>query len=310
MKAIGPVFSRLVFAGLILVSLCGWDFSRHGVPLNEIQSGGPPKDGIPALTHPEFVSADEAEAELLKPTDRVLGLFLDGIAKAYPIKILNWHEIVNDRIGDRPVVVTFCPLCGTGMVFDAIMDGAPGMFGVSGLLYRSDMLMYDHRTESLWSQIRMEAVAGPMTGRKLKLIASTHTTWARWRAAHPETRVLSMRTGFRRDYGRDPYADYQGSPDLMFEVGARNGAYPAKEWVIGVEIGGVAKAYPFSTLSRIQSPVRDRVGPVEVEVSFDRTSRTAAVRDGKGNEIPTVTGFWFAWFAFHPDTKVFAEKSP
>ena len=183
------------------VGSSGFDFSRHSIPLEEIKDGGPGKDGIPAIMKPKFHSAKEAP---LKPQDRVLGLVLNGEAKAYPINILNWHEIVNDRVGGQNVVVTFCPLCGTGMVFDGTIAGKRSTFGVSGYLYQSDMLLYDHKTESLWSQIKREAVTGPMMGQHLTLLPSIHTTWANWRKQFPETRVLSEDTGHRRDYDRDP----------------------------------------------------------------------------------------------------------
>ena len=170
-----------------------FDLTKHSVPLDQIADGGPGKDGIPAILAPRFVSA--GEATFLQDTDRVLGLTQGADAKAYPIKILNWHEIVNDVVGGKPVVVTYCPLCGTGIAFDAAILGQRRSFGVSGLLYQSDLLMYDHQTESLWSQIGMHAVAGPLTGEKLTPVFLEHTTWGEWRAAHPATLVLSTKTG-------------------------------------------------------------------------------------------------------------------
>jgi hypothetical protein len=127
---------------LIWLLLSAFDLSRHSVPVNEIKSGGPPKDGIPAILKPQFVSAQKAGKTFLKASDRVLGVKIKGVAKAYPIKILNWHELVNDRISGKPFIVSFCPLCGTGMVFDAAVGGQKMSFGVSGLLYQSDMLLY------------------------------------------------------------------------------------------------------------------------------------------------------------------------
>ena len=141
------------------IALCGFDTSRHSIPVDDIYDGGPGKDGIPAILHPKFISAEEADQTFLKKSDRILGIVQNGQAKAYPIKILNWHEIVNDRIGGASIVVTYCPLCGTGMVFDTKVNGRELTFGVSGLLYQSDMLLYDHQTESLWSQIKSEAGA-------------------------------------------------------------------------------------------------------------------------------------------------------
>ena len=157
---------KIIILALLCLGLSGWDYSKHSIPLKDIQSGGPPKDGIPAIDDPQFVSAAIADRTFLKNSDRVLTLVLGGKKKAYPIKILNWHEIVNDKLAGRSVVVTFCPLCGTGMVFSRNIAGREMDFGVSGLLYQSDVLLYDRQTESLWSQIKMQAVTGSMTGTR------------------------------------------------------------------------------------------------------------------------------------------------
>lgn len=290
-------------------TLAGFDSSRHSIPLDEIASGGPPKDGIPALLKPKFVSAKEAEEDFLENNDRVLGVVINGQAKAYPIKILNWHEIVNDKVGGRSVAITFCPLCGTGMVFDGTAGGRDVTFGVSGLLYQSDVLLYDHQTESLWSQIKSEAVVGKMTGTKLKLLPSTHTLWRVWKKKHPRSQVLSTDTGYRRNYRIDPYEDYYTSRHIMFEVNSKSDLYHPKQKVIGIEIGGKTKAYSFSELAKGKSLTQDKVGGVSIIVSFDADSETAVIRNESGEELPAVVGFWFAWYAFHPDTEVFTRGS-
>jgi len=295
---------RIVFVSWMFVFLSGFNYSKHSIPVDEIFAGGPAKDGIPALSQPKFVAAKNAK-HYMKDEDRVLGLARNGQAKAYPIKILNWHEIVNDTIGSQAVVVTFCPLCGTGMVFDGKINGKNLTFGVSGLLYQSDMLLYDRKTDSLWSQIKGEAVTGPMTGARLKLLSSTQTTWGTWKKMHPETMVLSQKTGYRRDYDRDPYMGYYTSSRLMFGVKNRNEAYHPKERVIGLELGGEFKAYPFSELAKAKQPVTDQLNGASIKVIFDKQSQTAVIQDSKGKELPSVVGFWFAWFAFHPETKVF-----
>ena len=296
---------KIIILALFCLGLSGWDYSKHSIPLKDIQSGGPPKDGIPAIDNPQFVSAAIADRTFLKNSDRVLTLVLGGKKKAYPIKILNWHEIVNDKLAGRNVVVTFCPLCGTGMVFDRNIAGREMDFGVSGLLYQSDVLLYDRQTESLWSQIKMQAVAGSMTGTRMELLAATHTTWGAWKKKHPETMVLSTKTGYDRNYQRDPYLGYYKSEDIMFGVANTSRRYHPKEQVIGIRIGRFAKAYPFSELSRVKSPVSDRIGKKKIRIHFDEASRTAVIRDEKGKDLPTVVGFWFAWYAFHPKTLVF-----
>ncbi len=298
------MFLRIVLAAGALVLLSGFDTSRHSIPVDEIFAGGPPKDGIPALSQPKFVAVKQAD-NFMKDEDRVLGVARNGRAKAYPIKILNWHEIVNDTIGKQAVVVTFCPLCGTGMVFDGKINGRNLTFGVSGLLYQSDMLLYDRKTDSLWSQIKGKAVTGPLMGARLKLLSSTQTTWREWKKTHPETLVLSQNTGYSRDYDRDPYMGYYTSSRLMFGVKNRNQAYHPKERVLGLELGGKFKAYPFSELAKAKQPVTDKLNGATVTVIFDEPSQTAVIRDSQGQELPSVVGFWFAWFAFHPETKIF-----
>ena len=292
----------------IIVLLCGFDTSRHSIPIDDIYDGGPGKDGIPAILKPKFISAEEADKTLLKKNDRVLGYVHNGQARAYPIKILNWHEIVNDRVGAASIVVTYCPLCGTGMVFDTQVKGRNLTFGVSGLLYQSDMLLYDHQTESLWSQIKSEAVTGNLTGARLKLLPSTHTNWASWKSNHPETQVLSDDTGYRRDYDRDPYMGYETSERLMFGVSTKSRKYHPKEKVIGIELGEVTKAYPFSELKKAGSPVKDALGKTHIHIFYDHKTRTAVIRDENNRELPSVVGFWFAWYVFHPETRVFSAR--
>lgn len=299
----GAVLLAVAWLGLGQRPATAFDLSRHSVPLDQIVDGGPGKDGIPALLSPTFVLA--SGAWFLKEDDRVLGLSVDTEAKAYPVKILNWHELVNDAIGGKPVVVTYCPLCGTGIAFDARADGRRFTFGVSGLLYQSDLLMYDHQTESLWSQIAMQAVAGPLTGTKLTPLFLEHTTWGEWRRAYPHTLVLSVQTGYIRDYERDPYRGYADRRELMFDTTYFDPSYHPKEWVLGVEIDRVAKAYPFAELKKVATPLVDQVGGRRITVHFNARARSASVTTADGTPAPSLMAYWFAWYAFHPDTEVF-----
>jgi hypothetical protein len=288
-------------------TLNSFDLKDSLVPRDEILHGGPGKDGIPAIDAPKFVPASAAS---LAPSDRVLGLARPDIVKAYPVRILNWHEIVNDRFGDEPIVVTYCPLCGTGIAYVAQTKGRVTTFGVSGLLYNSDLLLYDRATQSLWSQITAQAITGPLKGEKLTPVALTHTTWADWRARHPDTLVLSTDTGFHRDYGRDPYAGYASSARIMFPTASASERFHPKEPVLGVELNGSRKAYAFSELAKAlgnhaSGVINDRLGGSAISIRFDREHQTAQAFDGAGRELPAYVAFWFAWSAFYPTAEVF-----
>lgn len=283
--------------------LNGFDLAGAAVPVAAIERGGPPRDGIPAIDRPRFVGADRAP---LADADRVLGVELGGQARAYPVPILNWHEVVNDRFGGRVVVVTYCPLCGTGMAFEP-PAAAGERFGVSGLLYNSDVLLYDRATLSLWSQILSRAISGPLLGQTLAALPLTHTSWADWRRRHPRTQVLSTDTGFDRDYSRDPYDGYERVERLMFSVQHRDDRFALKEWVLGVRVAGVAKAYPFSVLARAVGPsgeLADTVGGQRLRVRYDARHRSAEAFDEQGRPLAGIMAYWFAWVAFHPQTEV------
>ncbi|MCP4391021.1 MAG: DUF3179 domain-containing protein [Gammaproteobacteria bacterium] len=283
----------------------GFDLSNSILPREQILHGGPPRDGIPALSDPKLISADSAD--YLKPADRIVGVTLKGQSRAYPIGILNWHEIVNDEIDGQHFAVTYCPLCGTAVAFDASIDGKATDFGVSGLLYNSDVLLYDRDTESLWSQILNKSVAGERVGKTLTAIPISHTTWRDWLGKHPDTLVLSDDTGYSRDYQRDPYAGYETSRSTYFAV--NNQApdnYHPKEIVVGLGIDGVYKAYPFIELDKQGSTqFSDNVNGTAFNFDWDSANRSITITDKTGKPVAGIQGFWFAWFAFHPNTQVF-----
>lgn len=280
----------------------GFDLSNSTIPQSEIFSGGPPRDGIPAILEPKFVRAEDAH--YLKDEDVVLGIKTDDAVRAYPFRILVWHEIVNDRIGGKPVVVTYCPLCGTAMVFDGRLEGREHTFGVSGLLYNSDALMYDHQTESLWSQLKMEAISGPMAGTRLTWLAATQTTWGAWRAEHPETQVLSVETGHRRNYSGDAYRSYMTSDSTMFPVPTLRTELKQKDWVVGIIVDGVAKAYPLAAVETAPA-IDDLVNKRTVRLRYEPDADHVSVVNAEGKEIPSVRVYWFAWQAFYPNTLLY-----
>jgi hypothetical protein len=315
-----PMATRVVILAALSITL-GWlvtnrSTDRHYngfhvthslLPASEIVPGGPPRDAIPALTDPAHVDADAA-ARWLSPQDRVLGLSLEGSASAYPVAIMSWHEVVNDRLGETPVLVTYCPLCGTGMAFYSRAGGEVRRFGVSGLLYNSNLLLYDRQTESLWSQALGQAVTGPLRGTRLEPLPLTHTTWSAWLAEHPHTRVLSRATGHDRDYDQDPYLDYREKRGVFFPLSHQDERYPPKTWVLGVEVGEAVRAYPFPELAAVGGEVVDTLGGTTVRVVLDAEHQSARAMDGEGRGLPAVMAYWFAWAAFHPETDVFTAR--
>lgn len=283
----------------------GFKLDNVTIPVADIRAGGPPRDGIPSIDRPKFVPA--AQVRFLAADDMVVSFTHQGETRAYPLRILVWHEIANDRIGDLAINVSYCPLCGSAMVFDRTIDGRTLEFGVSGLLYQSDVLMYDRQTESLWSQLEMAAVSGPQVGRKLRLLTAQHLTWSAWKKEHPDGLVLSTDTGHDRDYSELPYGEYERSPRLMFPVKSNRPDLPTKAWVVGVVVNGVARAYPRDQLPDGQI-VEDMVGGTPLRLRYDRASRRLSVTDPAGTPLPHTPAYWFAWQAFHPDTTVWAKK--
>lgn len=280
----------------------GFDFSHHLVPPEQILSGGPPKDGIPAILEPKFIKADDAT--FLDPHDRVVGVIIDGKAKAYPFKILTWHEVVDDTVAGKSLAVTYCPLTDSAIVYDRGLKGKTLTIAVSGKLYESNLLFYDKSTESLWSQIEGQAITGPLAGQRLAPLPSTVTTWWIWHKFHPDTLVLDVDTGYSRNYGVDPYQDYESSAGIMFPVTALDKRLPAKERVLGLIVNGQDEAFPYSALAALKGrPVNVSLGGAPVTIVFDEPTQTAGALIA-GKHIPAYTGYWFAWAAFHPKTGI------
>lgn len=285
----------------------GFDLSNSIIPINEILSGGPPRDGIPSIDKPHFLEA--VKADYLKPEDRVIGVNIGGEARAYPIRILNWHEIVNDKIKGKSVVVTFCPLCGSGIVYAADIDNKPHQFGVSGLLYNSDVLLFDRETETLWSQILSKGISGELVNQTLEIIPSSHTSWSVWKKKHSNTKVLSTDTGFSRDYKRSPYGDYIKNSRIFFPMAFKSKKYHPKERVLGITINDKHKVYPFSELAKVKrSPLKDFFEGKNLNIFFDVENRDGVIKDKEGKVLASVNSFWFAWYAFHPKAVIFKES--
>ena len=227
------------------------NWNRHIIEYDELLSGGPSRDGIPSIDEPKFIGSDEA-AGWLADNEPVISLEIDGDARAYPLQIVTWHEIVNDTVADVPVIVTFCPLCNSAITFDRRVDGQVYEFGTSGLLRNSDLVMYDRTTESLWQQLTGEAIVGDQVGSQLDFLSSSIVSFADFRQAYPEGVVLSRDTGNPRDYGRNPYAGYDtiGSSPFLFD-GEKDDRLPAMERVVTVALADADVAYPLSLLSEV-----------------------------------------------------------
>jgi hypothetical protein len=240
-------------------------FFAEGAParvrVEEIVWGGVPLDGIPALDDPQTLAA--SEAAVLEDGEPVFGVRLGGEARAYPLRILDWHELVNDVVGGTPIALAYCTLCGSAIAYDATApDGERERFASSGLLYRSNKLMYDRRTHSLWSQLTGRPVLGELAAsdRALRAHPGVLTSWGAWREQHPETRVLGPATGHARPYRLGAaYGHYFASPGTMFPVGPRSEALRPKVQVYGVAAAGAAKAWPLEALTEARV-VNDAVG--------------------------------------------------
>jgi hypothetical protein len=293
------------------------DFSKRSVPLDEFQSGGPGKDGIPAIDEPRFVAADEVD--FLEPKEPVVAVEVNGRARAYPIQILIWHEIVNDTLGGVPIAVTFCPLCNTAIVFDRRLGERTLDFGTTGNLRNSDLVMYDRQTESWWQQFGGQALVGELTGSELDQLPARVVAWRDFQAEHPGAEVLSRETGYERPYGQNPYQGYDDVDTSPFFPAANStdDRLPPKERVVFVERGREAAAIPFSAL-RARKVVRVEVGGHRLVVRWRAGVASSLDREeiAGGRDVGTVEvleagrlvafdqPFWFAVAAFRPDARI------
>lgn len=269
---------------------------------SKILDGGPGKDGIPSVDNPKFTTVDEAKKNF-KDSDLVLLVSQHNQTKAYPILIMNWHEIVNDKIDDTPIVVSYCPLCGSGITYKRILNGEEVQFGVSGKLYNSDLLMYDRKTESLWSQITGGAVVGPLAGKKLEMLDANLIDIKTLAKNYPNALVLSKDTGFDRDYTRSPYGDYDKSSQIYFPVENTSDKLFTKDRVIGIEINGKFKAYKFETVKQ-KGEINDQAFGEIINLKVDDKGNIMVAKTN-GEKLRFINTFWFAWVAFHPDTEIY-----
>lgn len=324
----------------------------HMIPLDEIRSGGPPKDGIPSIDVPKFIDASGWDDLRYRTDLLVLGIEVAGKRRAYPFQVMVWHELVNDTFEGVPILASYCPLCGSAIAFVREIDAGNGPeaveFGVSGKLYNSDMLMYDRKTDSYWSQLTGTAVVGELTGRRLEIYPSELLPWADWMAAYPDSEVLTRETGHNRDYDNLPYAGYDESSSIWFPVTETDDRLHEKTRVTGVELSLTNfGAYPDEIVAE-HGPINDELSgepllvfanPLSGDnvVVFRRSvdGRTLTFVEGDGfltddetgsqwnydglavsgelegaqmEAVPTIKGFWFAWFAFHQQTELWLPE--
>lgn len=267
-----PVFKKFVFPGM-----------PHRIRVEEIVWGGVGKDGIPALTNPKHIPA--ADANRLVENELVFGVVINGDVRAYPFRYMDWHEMLNDVVGGVPVSLAYCTLCGSGILFDTRRtDDSPFVFGSSGLLYRSNKLMFDQQTHSLWNQFTGEPVTGALTnsGLRLPVLPVTISSWGEWRRLHSDTQVLADETGFERDYRPGaPYARYFASDALMFPALVRDNSRAPKAYVFVLRITGAERAWPLELFNN-NTVINDRVGVIDIVLVGNALTRTVrAYRRGK-----------------------------
>jgi len=297
----------------------GWetDFSKHLVPLEEFQSGGPPKDGIPAIDDPHFTRAEDVD--WLEGREPVISVTVGNETRGYPIQILMWHEIANDEIEGVPVAVTFCPLCNTAIVFDRRVEGDVLSFGTTGKLRESDLVMYDRATESWWQQFSGDALVGSYAGKELRQLPARIFSWGEFRSEHPTALVLDKDTGFSREYGANPYAGYDDveSSPIFATRGDDDDRLPPKERVVYVEVGGEAFALPFASLAE-KRLIRLETDEGELAVRWKRGVASAldeaTIAGGRdvgaasvlldGAPVAFSEPFWFAVAALRPDIEI------
>ena len=258
------------------------NWERHTVDYQEFLFGGPPRDGIRSIDDPAFVPIDDASV-WLAGNEPVIALEINGDPRAYPLQILTWHEIVNDIVGEVPVIVTFCPLCNSALVFDRRLDGETYEFGTSGMLRNSDLVMYDRTSESLWQQFTGEGIVGDLAGEQLTFLPSSLVSFADFRDAYPEGMVLSQVTGFDRAYGINPYAGYDTYNNPLTQGGnvallkqEQDGRLPAAERVVTVSLddAGIDVAYPLTILSEV-TVINDQQGEQDIVVFFSHGTSSA-----------------------------------
>lgn len=280
-----PDFTNLtlLLATIALVVGCGGGGGGSGstpansgwlIPVGEVIDGGPGRDGIPAIDNPIFVPLDQG---VVLEGDLVIGIMADGEPRAIPHNIMNWHEIVNDTVQAGPIVMSYCPLTGSALLWESTASDPNPTFGVSGLLYNSNLILFDRETESNWSQMRIQAVEGQRRGEVPQILPLVEMRIERWRAMYPDSVILSRQTGFSRDYNRYPYGSFRTNTDLLFPVNPRDTRLHEKTRVIGVEMNGLARAYVIDDFEPFLEVINDTINGVPIVVTGSSDGRFGVI---------------------------------
>jgi hypothetical protein len=283
-------------------------FSVEGatVPLDEIRPGGPPRDGIRSVDAPGFVPP--GEASWVRPPDPVLGVSLGQEAHAYPVHLIERHQVVNDEIEGTPVVVSYDPLAGVPRAFQRKLGRRTLSFGVSGLIHNHGFLLFDRETESLWVPFTGEAIAGELVGKRLEPVRIRQETLAGWLERHPDSRVMKRPMPTQIDYRHSPFTSYIVQDDTIFPVRARDESFHAKELVLGVSKEGAARAYLGSIVTAAGGKVVDEFQGRTVRLLYD--TNEGIFSWDIPDDVDVVEAYWLAWKAFHPETEVWSSASP
>ncbi|MBL4939890.1 MAG: DUF3179 domain-containing protein [Lutibacter sp.] len=317
------------------------------IPISEVKDGGPGKDGIPSINSPKFVDANDAGANFLEDADLVIGIIKGSSARAYPHLILDWHEIVNDSFNQDLVSINYCPLTGTSFGWKGSLNGVKSTFGVSGLLYNANLILYDRNTDSNWSQLKLQCVNGALIGDEPVLESIVETNWGTWKKLYPNTKVLSLDTGFQRNYNFYPYGDYKTNHDFfIFSVSPTNDELPNKERVYAIIDEDVSKVYQFRKFKNgkaikelfngkdylvvgnenLINSFELNESQLNLNFEYDFTNTEVFFKDDEGNkwsvfgeaiegprtgemlnDSKAVVSYWFAIAAFYPNPERYLE---
>ena len=287
----------------ILTDTFGYGADDIDVDIDAVYQGCPQRDCIPSIDRPEFLPT--ADVDYLDRDDIVLSLTHENITRAYPTRILDRHEIVNDTFGKTPVAVTYCPLCGSGLAFVRVLGGKEVQLGVSGLLFNNDLIMYDRKTESLWQQITGLAIAGPKRGSTLQSLPVTMSLWGEWKAANPEAEVLALPSK-QQHYRKKTYGDYDSSDRLLFPVTDLDARLHVKKVIHGVEIGELSIAVEDGWLKKKGSWEHEIYGKI-LRLEVDEAGGVTGSLEGDPVSVHRM--YWFAWYSFHPDTSLIDNRN-